>query len=493
MKKIEHYILPENTNKLYKEEAISSIGLTRDVADKVNEIVDIVNTLSTTDLEWKQTQEGIIRKGVLYMKDNLVNSLNDLMELLKRSGFIDDRIEYHCNVLKAQLNNLINKMPDGVEKVDVEVIDARVGANGVTYDNLGYAIREQCKEIVNRLRNICIGTSNVSPVVKIDTAKNTITVRGSIYFGFFTYYILSNELTLEIDSKHSNSTVMLLLHRDGTVSLSSTTTHPTDLVLAYIYFGANLSISKIFSHIGKLITIDGEVYEKDAIKTNAHTANIFKKVVCVGDSFTSGHIYDSEGVPHATNEDYAWPAFMEKLTGNKYVNCGKSGATALTWLTADRGLPKAQASGKSQAYIIGLMINDSYNSTLPVGTESDIGTDNETYYGCLSKIVRELNAISPKAKIFVCTCPNVDSRMVAYNEAVRVIVDAYKTNYNTHCLDLYKNIDMYRNTSLSSDLYMSHYSAVGYEQFAEILNVIMSEYINNHIEDFKDVAFIEYD
>lgn len=81
MEQIKHYILPENTNELYKNEAISSIGLTRDVADKINEIVDAFNSLNADDLKWKQTQEGIIHKGILYMKDNLVNSLHDLLKL----------------------------------------------------------------------------------------------------------------------------------------------------------------------------------------------------------------------------------------------------------------------------------------------------------------------------------------------------------------------------------------------------------------------------
>ena len=89
MKKIENYVLPENTNNLYKEEAISSIGLTRDVADKINELVDAYNTLSQVDLEWKQTQEGIIRKGVVYLKDNLVNSIRELLELYLDNGTVD--------------------------------------------------------------------------------------------------------------------------------------------------------------------------------------------------------------------------------------------------------------------------------------------------------------------------------------------------------------------------------------------------------------------
>ena len=49
---------------------------------------------------------------------------------------------------------------------------------------------------------------------------------------------------------------MLLLHRDGTISLSATTSHPPDIVLAHVYFGSNLTITKLFTRIGKLITID---------------------------------------------------------------------------------------------------------------------------------------------------------------------------------------------------------------------------------------------
>lgn len=150
IKKIENYNLPEHTNSLYKEEAISSIGLTHEIAVKINEVVDALNELSKTDLEWKQTQEGIIRKGVLFMKDNLLNSLNDLMVTLRDSGFIDERIEYHFNTIKdnvnlidTRLDNLLGKVKEGSTSLDAEIIDARIGVGGYWYDNLGEAIREQ--------------------------------------------------------------------------------------------------------------------------------------------------------------------------------------------------------------------------------------------------------------------------------------------------------------------------------------------------------------
>jgi hypothetical protein len=226
------------------------------------------------------------------------------------------------------------------------------------------------------------------------------------------------------------------------------------------------------------------------------TCKIFKKVVCCGDSYTSGHIVKPDGSSTPVNEDYAWPHYMATATGNEWVNCGQSGANVLTWQKWERGLPKAQAAGRAQAYIIGLMINDTASGTdryVEVGTAADIGTNAQTYYGGLSAIICELNAISPKAKIFVQTCPRTETKYAPYNQAVRDVVDFYKGTYPVHCLDLLAYKDLYSLDSLKDDEIGGHYTAIGYEQFAEILQMVLSEYINTHIEEFQDVHLIEYD
>ena len=232
---------------------------------------------------------------------------------------------------------------------------------------------------------------------------------------------------------------------------------------------------------------------------NRDTYKIFKKVVCCGDSYTAGYISNKNGTTHIVDENYAFPHYMSRASGNEYINCGVSGANSNTWLINVGGLPKAKTSGKAQAYILGLMINDSAVGTdryLELGTESDIGTDNITYYGCYSKIIRELNAISPTAKIFVETCPKEETestRYSPYNEAVRNIYNTYKDTYPIHLLDLAKQSNLYENSSLTNDYLFDHYTAIGYEQFAEILAKILSDYINTHVKDFQDVAFIPFD
>lgn len=93
MKKISHFMLKEHTNKLYKREAISSISLTKDVADKINELVDAYNNLYEGWTAKEQEQDGRINKGVVFMKDNLINSLHDLMKLLYDQGYLHSIIQ----------------------------------------------------------------------------------------------------------------------------------------------------------------------------------------------------------------------------------------------------------------------------------------------------------------------------------------------------------------------------------------------------------------
>lgn len=179
MKEIKHFMLPDHTNKLYENEAISSISLTRNVAEKINELVDAYNEVYKWNYEKHQEQDGRIRKGILYMKDNLLNSLNDLMEIFKDSGFIDDRIEYHCKLLQEQLDNLIGSITDGSTTLDAELIDLRLDAMGKAHKTAGTSIRKSIGVLLDHTKNLYLESikfydqfSNVS--WSLDDAYNRI-------------------------------------------------------------------------------------------------------------------------------------------------------------------------------------------------------------------------------------------------------------------------------------------------------------------------------
>lgn len=133
MKRIENFMLPAHTNSLYEKEAISSISLTKDVAAKINELVDAFNQLNENDLEWKQTQEGTIRKGVLFMKDNLYNSIRELLGVADFYGIMNKSTQQliikRSEDLQKQINALNNGSPIPVSSVAAMTNTSRIYVN----------------------------------------------------------------------------------------------------------------------------------------------------------------------------------------------------------------------------------------------------------------------------------------------------------------------------------------------------------------------------
>lgn len=151
MNKLDHFLLPENTNQLYKNEAISSIWLTKEVAVKINELVDAYNEVAACNLEKHQELEGYIRKGVIFMKDNLVNSLHDLFKLLYDSGelndIISDAVLSDLSLVKDRTEGVVNvkqfgAMGDGIND-DTEAIQEAIRSGKFIYLPKGtYKIKE---------------------------------------------------------------------------------------------------------------------------------------------------------------------------------------------------------------------------------------------------------------------------------------------------------------------------------------------------------------
>lgn len=232
---------------------------------------------------------------------------------------------------------------------------------------------------------------------------------------------------------------------------------------------------------------------------NNQLCHILKKVVCIGDSYTKGYISDGS-ISLTDKPEYSWVEHLAKITGNTWINRGISGATADTWLSNADGYAKAVTDGKSQAYVIGLGINDSReeNSTrlLALGTINDIGTEAVSYYGRMSKIITQLAEISPNAIFFVNTCPlwYAFDRVTDYNTAIRDIVEHYKNTYNIHCIDLADTYhDLYFDREFTSDFIGNHPTVIGHAKMAKMYEYVLSDYMSKHLDDFNSVPWIEYD
>jgi len=125
MKEIKHFMLPEHTNELYKNEAISSISLTKEVASKINELVDAYNKLNQTNYEKIQEQDGKIAKGILYMKDNIKNTVEDLLDILEYSGELKEIIREQ--LFREILAEVKNKLDRGAnESITMDMLSQEV-------------------------------------------------------------------------------------------------------------------------------------------------------------------------------------------------------------------------------------------------------------------------------------------------------------------------------------------------------------------------------
>lgn len=228
----------------------------------------------------------------------------------------------------------------------------------------------------------------------------------------------------------------------------------------------------------------------------------FIKFGVIGDSLASGEaVAIVDGVTkYIDNYDYSWGQFMARKYGMSCVNFSKGGMTTRAWLTDGVGLTKLQQEeNKCNSYIIALGVNDSgHLGSDYLGTASDINVNDssqnsDTFFGNYGKIISSIKAVQPKAKIFLFTMPShtTDEAYTDYNNAIRIIATMFD---NTYLIDLAKDYKEYYNSGfIKSNLRVGHYNAVGYNYMSELLFRILSDYMNNNIDEFKQIEFIGTD
>ena len=110
----------------------------------------------------------------------------------------------------------------------------------------------------------------------------------------------------------------------------------------------------------KYLKIEGEKPLDNSV-SNGGYCSILRKIVCIGDSLSSGEFESCVNgkVGYHDNYDYSWGQFLARDAGCTVLNCSKGGMTAQKYIEKfadERGFWGEEY--KAQAYIIALGVND---------------------------------------------------------------------------------------------------------------------------------------
>lgn len=235
MKKLTNYLLPIQTKDLYAKEAVSSISLAHDVADKINEIVNYLNTHEDLTNEKILEQDGKIRKGIIYMKDNLANTIHELLELMKSNGEVKEIVE--SSILNRTLEN-------------GNVLDYGAVGDG-KYDSY-----EAFKKALEKCKTVYVpdGTYYISKPITLEWGKSLIGSENG------SYIIVDDNSFLEL--KGRNTVKNLKIENTKNVSDSLVVTEASPLIKGTLSYSNIENINIGLSYIG----IDVEVKGKSNIK-----------------------------------------------------------------------------------------------------------------------------------------------------------------------------------------------------------------------------------
>lgn len=236
----------------------------------------------------------------------------------------------------------------------------------------------------------------------------------------------------------------------------------------------------------------------DNIPQNGGMCRIFRTIVCVGDSLSSGEFQIKRENGEFTYHDmyeYSWGQHIARMCGSTVYNFSRGGMTAKEYIEsfADKfGFwNRAKAA---QAYIIALGANDQNSEEFDKSDISDIDiidykNNKPTFIGYYAQIVQRYKEIQPDAKFFFVTLPKDES----YKKGLRhrELLNQLTTKLdNCYLIDLYTYLPEY-DDKLKEQLFMyGHMNPMGYVYSADVIAAYIDYIVRNNPNDFKMVGFI---
>ena len=221
--------------------------------------------------------------------------------------------------------------------------------------------------------------------------------------------------------------------------------------------------------------IQNEIFPVNPCEYRGNEFQIFKKVLCIGDSLTEGTFDYFEGSTrkYFVDKEYSYPSILSALTGRNVVNKGFGGDTFHSWYERYKN---EDLSGFDCA-IIELGLNDS--------TQNTTSADRLEYLG---KIVSKLKSENNGIKIFISTVFKCYSNNNIPLVNADIMSFANSTD-NCYLMNVYENGHLEPNSAYVA----GHLTVLGYQRLARDYYAYASKIISENMSAFQYVQYIGSD
>ena len=296
---------------------------------------------------------------------------------------------------------------------------------------------------------------------------------------------------------NGNVSIVSKLNNDGTYTpLVIDDTHNAITSYEYIATEDIKIVVSCAANSAKYITIMGmseivDLYDDVKNQIDYTSIALFEKIGVIGDSYASGEIYSDASTVIGDLYNLSWGQMIARRNGIRCENFSKGGLTTASWLSSPYGLTKLNNSDAMDLYVIVLGINDVYsiltNDESYIGSESDIGTDNNTLWRNMSVIINACYTKNPNARVIILGLSGRNENTSGWmrlirmeNAALEDIAEYYGVPYKALMESDYFNSDFYFNNMVGG-----HPTAINYSGMSIAIEKMIEEIMKENPDYFK--------